>query len=174
MTASAPSFQSPLYPPSLLPSPPPYTIKQSLTLTLRMTNPSISPPFLYHLHYHYACSSLSVNLTTPSSSNTLHCPDCPTAYSMALTPPPNATLVCRFSHLFLFLCPNLSPPQSLSLSRFPFSPLFSFPFPLSFPLPSLLAGAGEISGQTDSSFFLWLRGVVLCDLALGCISALLM
>lgn len=149
------------------PPPPPHTIKQSLSLTLRMTNPSISLFFFPHstiLSMH--ALPLSVNPTTPNS-NTLHSPDHPTAYSAALTPPINTTLVCRFPICPFFSAPVSFPPLSLPLSL-PFS------LPLSFPLPSLLAGAGEISGQTDSSFFLWLRGVVLCDLALGCISALLM
>lgn len=103
---------SPPPPPS-----PPHTIKQSLTLTLRMTNPSIFPSFFFFLLHHsiYACSSLSANPTTPRS-NTLHSSDRPTAYSAALTPPIYPALVCRFSHLSLFLCPSLFPPLSLSLS----------------------------------------------------------
>lgn len=70
--------------------------------------------FLLH-HSIYACSSLSANPTTPRS-NTLHSSDRPTAYSAALTPPIYPALVCRFSHLSLFLCPSLFPPLSLSLS----------------------------------------------------------
>ena len=155
--SSGPLPTIPSSPPSTPPPTHTHTIKQSLSLTLRMTNPSISlffspPPTIY------AHSSPSANPTTPNS-NTLHSPDHPTAYSALLAPPINSALVCRFS-----IYPFFSAPVSLPLS-----------LPLCLSLsPLLLAGAGEISGQTDSSFFLWLRGVVLCDLALGCISALLM
>lgn len=148
---------SPLPP---IPSSPPHPHIQSNKASLLPCAWPILPSLsFFPLHQAiYTCSSPSVNPTTPNS-NTLHSPNHPTAYSAALAPPINKALVCRFS-----IYPFFSAPVSLPLS-----------LPLCLSLsPSLLAGAGEISGQTDSSFFLWLRGVVLCDLALGCISALLM
>lgn len=166
-----PSFQFPTLPPL----PPPIT-----TTIYNQTKPHsyLAHDQSFHLSHFfilsppppsYLCMFFPSLETQPHLAATpCTVPTVPQPYSVALTPPTNAALVCRFPiHPFFFPLPqSLSP----SLSHSPLS-LLSLCLPLS---PRSWLVLVKYQGKRIPAFFLRLRGVVLCDLALGCISALLM